>query len=106
MTKAAVIGLGTMGPGIAATLARGGMTVTAYDTMAEQRQRAAETIRTATGVLANLGIPDRGAGVEVRIHDDLAQALAGDDIVVESVPEKLEIKTQEFKLMDGIVGKE
>ena len=34
MTTAAVIGLGTMGPGMAATLARGGLTVRAFDTEA------------------------------------------------------------------------
>ena len=54
MTKAAVIGLGTMGPGIAATLARAGMTVTAFDTMRRAaRQGARRTASvTATGVLA------------------------------------------------------
>jgi len=105
MTKVAVVGLGTMGPGIAATLARGGMTVTAFDTMAEQRQRAAEGIRAATGVLANLGMPDRSGGAEIKIHDDLAQALDGADFVVETVPEKLEIKSQVFQQIDKLVGK-
>ena len=31
MIRVSVVGLGTMGPGIAATLARGGMSVSAYD---------------------------------------------------------------------------
>src|SRR5262245_43099066 len=106
MTKAAVVGLGTMGPGIAATLARGGMTVTAFDSMAEQRQRAAEGIRTAAGVLASLGVPDRGGGAEVRSHDDLAQALAGADLVVDCVPEKADIKAQVFQQIDSLVGKQ
>src|SRR5258705_3706895 len=97
MTKAAVIGLGTMGPGIAATLARGGMTVTVFDTMAEQRQRAADGIRTATAVLTSLGMPDRSGGVEIKICDDLAQALDGVDVVIESVPEKDDIKAQGFQ---------
>ena len=35
MTVAAVIGLGTMGAGIAAMMARGGMAVRAFDTSAE-----------------------------------------------------------------------
>ena len=37
--KAAVIGLGTMGPGIAATLARGGLEVTCFDVSAEQMRK-------------------------------------------------------------------
>ena len=68
MTKAAVIGLGTMGPGIAATLARGGMTVTAFDTDAEQRAKARRTASAmATGVLTSLGMPDRSGGGEIKI---------------------------------------
>ena len=105
MTKAAVVGLGTMGPGIAATLARGGMTVTAFDSMAEQRQKAADGIRAATGVLANLGMPDRSGGAEVKIHDDLAKALEGADVVIETVPEKLDIKAQVFQQIDKLVSK-
>jgi 3-hydroxybutyryl-CoA dehydrogenase/5-formyl-3-hydroxy-2-methylpyridine 4-carboxylate dehydrogenase len=106
MTKAAVIGLGTMGPGIAATLARGGMTVTVYDTMAEQRQRAADGMRMATGVLTSLGMPDHGGGAEIKVCDNLADALAGADLVVESVPEKADIKAQVFQQIDMLVSKE
>jgi len=105
MTKAAVIGLGTMGPGIAATLARGGMTVTVYDTMAEQRQRAADGMRMATGVLTSLGMPDRGGGAEIKVCDNLADALNGADLVVESVPEKADIKAAVFQQIDMLVSK-
>jgi 5-formyl-3-hydroxy-2-methylpyridine 4-carboxylate dehydrogenase len=105
MTKAAVVGLGTMGPGIAATLCRGGMTVTAYDTMPEQRQRAAEGIGIATSVLGNLGMPDRSGGNQVRICDSLAEAVEGVDFVVETVPEKPDIKAQVFKEIDGLVDR-
>jgi 3-hydroxybutyryl-CoA dehydrogenase/5-formyl-3-hydroxy-2-methylpyridine 4-carboxylate dehydrogenase len=94
-----------MGPGIAATLARGGLTVTGFDSMAEQRQKAADGIRAATDVLAKLGMPDRSGGAEVKIHDDLAQALEGADVVIETVPEKLDIKAQVFQQIDKLVSK-
>ena len=58
----AVIGLGTMGPGIAATLARGGMTVRCFDTSAEARERAPALIAAAGTVLSALGTPDQGDG--------------------------------------------
>ena len=45
MTKAAVVGLGTMGPGIAATLARGGMAVTVFDPWPSSVSARAEGIR-------------------------------------------------------------
>lgn len=106
MTKAAVIGLGTMGPGIAATLARGGMTVTVYDMMAEQRQRAADGMRAATGVLTSLGMPDRSGGAEIKVCDNLADALSGADLVIESVPEKADMKAAVFQQIDMLVSKD
>ena len=37
--RCAVVGLGTMGPGIAATLARGGMDVVCHDLSGEQMKK-------------------------------------------------------------------
>ncbi len=105
MTKAAVVGLGTMGPGIAATLARAGMTVTAYDVSAEQRQKAAEGAKLANGVLDKLGVPARGDGAAVAVAASLADCVKGAELVVETVPEKLEIKQQVFREIDGLVSK-
>ncbi|MEQ8652781.1 MAG: 3-hydroxyacyl-CoA dehydrogenase NAD-binding domain-containing protein [Kiloniellales bacterium] len=102
MAKAAVVGLGTMGPGIAATLARGGMQVTAYDLSAEQRENAPPMVALAQKVLGAMGKEDKGGTVE--IADSLEAALAGADVVVETVPEKLEIKQQVFKEIDALVG--
>ena len=59
MAKAAVVGLGTMGPGIAQTLARAGMEVTAFDVSEDQRKKAPEGIELANKVLTALGLPDR-----------------------------------------------
>ncbi len=39
MKNVAIIGTGTMGPGMAATLARGGMDVACYDTSEAARDR-------------------------------------------------------------------
>ncbi len=55
MTKAAIIGLGTMGPGIAATLSRAGIAVRCFDANADQRASAAQRFQAASGVLAALG---------------------------------------------------
>jgi 3-hydroxybutyryl-CoA dehydrogenase/5-formyl-3-hydroxy-2-methylpyridine 4-carboxylate dehydrogenase len=106
MSKAAVVGLGTMGPGIAATLSRAGMTVTAFDVSADQRAKAPQTMEMAMNVLANLGTPDRGNGSGVKITDDLADCVKGADLVVETVPEKLDIKLKVFEEIDRAVGKD
>ena len=59
MSKAAVIGLGTMGPGIAATLARAGYEVRAFDADAAQRAKAKAGFDIATTVLGALGVPEQ-----------------------------------------------
>jgi 3-hydroxybutyryl-CoA dehydrogenase/5-formyl-3-hydroxy-2-methylpyridine 4-carboxylate dehydrogenase len=105
MTTAAVVSIGAMGPGIAATLCRAGMKVTTFDVSAEQRAKAAQSLKTATGVLANLGVPDRSNGAEVRIAETLEDCVKGVDVVVETVPEKLEIKAKVFQEIDKAAGK-
>src|SRR5262245_19200350 len=104
MAKAAVVGLGTMGPGIAQTLARAGMEVTAFDVSEDQRRKAPEGIELATKVLTALGVPDR-AKAPVKLTGSLKECLAGATVVVETVPEKLDIKAAVFKEIDGLVGK-
>jgi 3-hydroxybutyryl-CoA dehydrogenase/5-formyl-3-hydroxy-2-methylpyridine 4-carboxylate dehydrogenase len=104
MTKAAVIGLGTMGPGICATLARAGMTVTAYDVSADQRAKTPELSKQADGVLAALGVADR-TKAPITVADSLAAACAGAGLVIETVPEKLDIKQAVFKEIDAAVAR-
>jgi 5-formyl-3-hydroxy-2-methylpyridine 4-carboxylic acid 5-dehydrogenase len=106
VTKAAVIGLGTMGPGIAATLARSGMTVTSFDVELTQRARARQGFQMAAAILGKLGVPDRSAGEEIVIADSLAQCVTGADLVVETVPEKLELKIEVFRAVEAVVSKE
>jgi 3-hydroxybutyryl-CoA dehydrogenase/5-formyl-3-hydroxy-2-methylpyridine 4-carboxylate dehydrogenase len=88
--KGTLIGVGTMGPGIAATLARGGLEVTCYDVSAEQ-------LRKAEGEM-------RALQVKVAFEADLARAVAGADLVVEAVPEQLELKKQLFAQLEKLVS--
>jgi 5-formyl-3-hydroxy-2-methylpyridine 4-carboxylate dehydrogenase len=105
MTKAAVVGLGTMGPGIAQTLLRAGMEVTAFDLSEDQRKKASAGLALANSVLTNLGTPDRSNGRSVTIADSLKECVTGASLVVETVPEKFEIKAQAFKEIDALVDK-
>lgn len=106
MSRAAVVGLGTMGPGIAATLSRAGMTVSAFDVSADQRAKAPQMVDVAMGVLTNLGTPDRSNGAKVTIAETLADCVKGADLVVETVPEKLDLKLKVFEEIDKAVGKD
>jgi 3-hydroxybutyryl-CoA dehydrogenase/5-formyl-3-hydroxy-2-methylpyridine 4-carboxylate dehydrogenase len=93
-----------MGPGIAQTLARAGMEVTAFDVSEDQRKKAGDGLELATKVLTALGVPDR-AKAPVKIAGSMKECLDGATVVVETVPEKLDIKAAVFKEIDGLVGK-
>ena len=54
-------------------------------------------------MLTRLGLPDRSAG-EIAIMDSLAACVAGADLVVETVPEKLELKIDVFRQIEAVVG--
>lgn len=105
--QVAVIGLGTMGPGIAATLARGGMGVRVHDTAPAAIERARAAIPQAGSVLDRLGIapPESGEGA-VSFHDDLAGAVTGAGLVIENVPEKVEVKAQVYRALDPLLPAE
>ena len=57
MKNVAIIGTGTMGPGMAATLARGGMDVACYDASEAARDKAPGEVTTALAVLERIGGP-------------------------------------------------
>jgi 3-hydroxybutyryl-CoA dehydrogenase/5-formyl-3-hydroxy-2-methylpyridine 4-carboxylate dehydrogenase len=103
MRNAAVIGLGTMGPGIAATLARAGMKVTAFDLDAGRRDKAPAAFAAAAGVLSALNVADQGAHV-IAVHDDLGACVAGADLVIETVPENLDLKIRVFRDIEAHVA--
>ncbi|PRX96758.1 3-hydroxyacyl-CoA dehydrogenase NAD-binding domain-containing protein [Allonocardiopsis opalescens] len=90
-TTTAVIGSGTMGPGIAALMARYGSTVRLNDVSAEVLERAAGALAIAESVLDRLGVPTTPGG-SVSCEADLAAALDGADLVIEAVPERLDLK--------------
>jgi 3-hydroxybutyryl-CoA dehydrogenase/5-formyl-3-hydroxy-2-methylpyridine 4-carboxylate dehydrogenase len=94
-----------MGPGIAATLARGGLAVRAFDTSAEALSKAEGAVKIANGVLDSLGMEQRGTATAITYHSALAEAVRDVDLIVESVPEKLEIKTAVFRELDGLAPK-
>ncbi len=106
MTTAAIIGMGTMGPGIAATLARGGMTVRGYDTDARAIENSAGLIASAGAVLDQLNMPDQSTGEPVAVTADFEACVDGANLVIETVPEDLGIKLEVFERLDALVSKD
>jgi 3-hydroxyacyl-CoA dehydrogenase len=94
--RAAVIGTGTMGPGIGAVLARVGIDTALYDVSADALEAAKGGVELAAGVLERLEAAQAPGG-GVRFESDLGAALEGADFVIEAVPEKLELKHEVFR---------
>jgi 3-hydroxyacyl-CoA dehydrogenase len=101
--RAAVIGTGTMGPGMGAVLARTGIETALYDVSPEALERAKGGAELAAGVLERLEAAQEDGG-SLRFESDLGAALEGADFVVEAVPEKLELKHEVFKQFEQAVG--
>jgi 3-hydroxybutyryl-CoA dehydrogenase/5-formyl-3-hydroxy-2-methylpyridine 4-carboxylate dehydrogenase len=91
-----------MGPGIAATLARGGRDVICFDVSADQIRKAQGEIAVAQGVLGRIGGPEAAKPGVIRFEGDLAAAVREAEFVVETVPEKLDIKQQVFADLDRL----
>jgi 3-hydroxybutyryl-CoA dehydrogenase/5-formyl-3-hydroxy-2-methylpyridine 4-carboxylate dehydrogenase len=92
-----------MGPGMGAVLARAGIETALHDVSTEQLDRARGGVQLAQGVLDRLESPQR-AGGGIRFETDLAAALEGADIVLEAVPEKLELKQELFPALERHVA--
>jgi 3-hydroxybutyryl-CoA dehydrogenase len=93
-------GVGTLGRRIATVFAAGGSDIRIFDVSAEQREAGRAYVEQhATDVAQALDLrPDRAGRVEVA--GDRAQAADGAWLVIESVPENIDIKTDVFGELD------
>jgi 3-hydroxybutyryl-CoA dehydrogenase/5-formyl-3-hydroxy-2-methylpyridine 4-carboxylate dehydrogenase len=103
--RAALLGLGTMGPGIAARLSRGGIEVAAYDVDASAITRAQGMMATVDSVLDRLGITARPGGA-VHFASSLADAVKDAELIIENVPENIDIKAALYRAIDPLIGPE
>lgn len=101
-----VIGLGTMGAGIVEVFAKAGLSVVAVDGSAELAERGRGFLTASLERAVAKGKLDASARdatlARVSFGADLS-ALADVDLVIEAVPERLEIKTAIFTQLDNIV---
>jgi 3-hydroxybutyryl-CoA dehydrogenase len=101
-----VVGVGTMGAGIAEVLARTGLDVLAVEADAQGVQRGRGRLERSTARAVERGKLDGAARRELLEHITFTTALtdlADADLIIEAVPERLELKSQIFTELDGIV---
>lgn len=98
----AVVGAGTLGRRIAAVYAAGGTDVHIFDTSTEQREAANEYVSEHLNETRRvLGLDDARTG-RVEVFDQLAAAVHGAWMVIEAVPERLDLKRQVFAQLDEL----
>ncbi|YAL84151.1 3-hydroxyacyl-CoA dehydrogenase [Dermacoccaceae bacterium W4C1] len=101
-----VVGLGTMGAGIVEVFARAGKQVIAVDGSPELAERGKGFLTASTGKQVKRGRLSEDEQTQiidrVTFTDDF-EALAAADLVIEAVPERMEIKESVFTRLDGIV---
>ena len=107
MSRAAVVGAGTMGNGIAHVFAQHGWDVTLIDTQAAALEKARATIRTNLDRQVKKGALDAAAadGVLGRITGaGTPDAAAGAEIVIEAASENPAVKYSIFESLDRAAG--
>ncbi|MCG6908523.1 MAG: 3-hydroxyacyl-CoA dehydrogenase family protein [Deltaproteobacteria bacterium] len=101
---AAVIGLGTMGPGLAQILAQGGYRVVGYDRNAAAVEACRRMIPAICRTLEEHGVidPEETRGILGRISyaPSIADQVADADIVIEAVSEDRDVKRSVFEAID------
>jgi len=107
--SAGVVGLGTMGAGIAEVLARAGLTVTAVEADPDALARGMSMIHASLGKAASRGrlTEQQHREIASRVRPAAAMASMADaDLVVEVVPEQLPIKRQVVAELDRVLRPE
>lgn len=107
ITCVGIVGLGTMGVGIAEVVARSGFSVTAVDLSAERASAATERISASTERAVERGklSPAERDSIlsAVSFGTDLG-ALKDCDLVIEAIPELLSAKQDLIKELDSIIS--
>jgi 3-hydroxybutyryl-CoA dehydrogenase len=106
--KVTVIGAGTMGHGIAQVAAASGIFAVLNDVSPEAIEQGMAAIHAnlTKGIEKGKVTPAQKLSVLQRLHagPDLAEAVADADVVVEAVPESLELKKKIFAEVDALAG--
>ena len=102
----AVIGAGTMGAGIAQTCVQSGWTTNLYDAFPEGLEKGIKGINDFwdKGIARGKTSPEQKTEWESRLHtcSELEDALKDVDLVIEAVPEIMELKREVFTELDRL----
>ena len=102
-----VLGAGTMGAGIAQVAAEAGLRVDIHDPVTGATERARDRIRGFLARKVEKGqlSPDQAASANASIGEASSlEDLAAADLVIEAIPEDLELKQDAFRRLDAVAA--
>ena len=106
ISKVTVLGAGTMGYGLALDFARHGVGVRLVDINEEALKKGLANIAISLQVFQDEGLIDKDEAARtqnnIRTYTDLAAAVADTDMVIEALPEVLDIKHNLFGKADAL----
>jgi 3-hydroxybutyryl-CoA dehydrogenase len=103
----AIDGAGTLGRRIASVFVAGGTDIRLHDVSSEQLEACLRFVAESTETVQRvLDVHPPGGAGTCTAHADLAQAVAGAWMVIESVPEDLELKRRVMGQLDGLAESE
>ncbi|GLY89437.1 3-hydroxyacyl-CoA dehydrogenase [Actinoallomurus iriomotensis] len=105
VSRVGVVGLGTMGAGIAEVLARGGHSVVGVEVNNDALQRGRDNLERSTGRAVRRGRLSEEDKAAILGRIELGTSFAGlaeCDLVIEAVPERLDLKRRVFEELDTV----
>jgi 3-hydroxybutyryl-CoA dehydrogenase len=100
----AIDGAGTLGRRIASVYAAGGSDVRIFDLSQDQREAARDYVNEQIEPVRKTLNLDGSRTGEVALSGDLGEALRGAWMVIEAIPEKLELKREVFAQLDEVAN--
>jgi L-gulonate 3-dehydrogenase len=107
--KIAIVGAGSIGAGWAILFASAGKSVALYDPELEQRQNVTTRIGERLTLLSKHGLLQDSVDQvlnRIQVFDDLAAALSGASLIQECGPERVEIKREIFREIEGLADRD
>jgi len=95
-------GAGTLGRKIGTVYAAGGTDVRIFDVSQAQREAARDYVHEQIDHVRSLLKPAESRAGEVALFDDLAEAVQGAWMVIEAIPEQLDLKREAFAQLDEL----
>ncbi|HUS54736.1 MAG TPA: carnitine 3-dehydrogenase [Thermohalobaculum sp.] len=101
ITKAAILGGGVIGGGWLARLIENGVEVSVYDPDPEAARKLGAVLANADHAYSRLTLAPRGNKGAWRLAGSVAEAVTGAELIVEAVPERLDLKRKVYAEIDA-----